>query len=330
MKKDLTIIGAGLSGLYAAFLLQDKYNIKIVEAKEKTGGRIVSNNGFDLGPSWVWEHHNNILELIKNLNLKIFSQYTKGYSIYDDKIEVKRFNAPQNAQAYRIEGGMYKIIETLEKNKNAKIYTNEQVLKITEIDDKILIKTNIQEFKSDYVIFAIPPRIVVQDIFFTPRIDELIVNKMKNIATWMAHSSKCIIEYKKAFWKNEDLSGFAYSHYGPLVEVHDASQENKAALFGFFNTKSTINKDEVINQLVRLFGEKAADYISFDFIDWKKDKYISTKEDSNINYNLFEYGLDISLYNKKIQFIGTEYSYEQGGYLEGAIIKAKEICKDFI
>ena len=50
-KKDLIIIGAGLSGLYAASLLQDTYNIIILEARDRLGGRILTEEGHDLGPS---------------------------------------------------------------------------------------------------------------------------------------------------------------------------------------------------------------------------------------------------------------------------------------
>ena len=65
IKQDLLIIGAGLSGLYAAYLLQDKYNITIIEARPRIGGRIVTIDSNDLGPSWVWMHHIHIIKLIK-------------------------------------------------------------------------------------------------------------------------------------------------------------------------------------------------------------------------------------------------------------------------
>ena len=74
-KKDLIIIGAGLSGLYAATLLQDKFNIIILEARERLGGRIYTQEGHDLGPSWIWPHQHHILSLIKELELNLFSQY---------------------------------------------------------------------------------------------------------------------------------------------------------------------------------------------------------------------------------------------------------------
>ncbi|MBT8343279.1 MAG: NAD(P)-binding protein, partial [Sulfurovum sp.] len=35
-KKKLLIIGAGLSGLYSAVLLQDTYDVTIIEARDRT------------------------------------------------------------------------------------------------------------------------------------------------------------------------------------------------------------------------------------------------------------------------------------------------------
>ena len=44
------------------------------------------------------------------------------------------------------------------------------------------------------MIIAIPSRIVQENISFNPKLNDQDIFKMKNIATWMAHSAKCIIE----------------------------------------------------------------------------------------------------------------------------------------
>jgi len=76
-KKKLVIIGAGLSGLTSAVLLQDRYDVTIIEARDRTGGRIMGIDGHDMGPSWIWPHQKNILKLIETLDLELFSQYTE-------------------------------------------------------------------------------------------------------------------------------------------------------------------------------------------------------------------------------------------------------------
>lgn len=73
----IAIIGGGLSGLYAAFLLEQRgIDYILLEARDRLGGRIAvakslvdqnasrqsvdhekSNDGFDLGPSWFWPEY---------------------------------------------------------------------------------------------------------------------------------------------------------------------------------------------------------------------------------------------------------------------------------
>jgi|GEM_PF-5634113 len=53
MNPSIAIIGAGVSGLYAASLLIEKgYDVTVFEARDRIGGRVLNHDGFDLGPTW--------------------------------------------------------------------------------------------------------------------------------------------------------------------------------------------------------------------------------------------------------------------------------------
>lgn len=59
MPKSIDVIGAGLSGLYAAcFLAKEGYEVNVYEKNESEGGRgrVFEAEGFtyDMGPSWYW------------------------------------------------------------------------------------------------------------------------------------------------------------------------------------------------------------------------------------------------------------------------------------
>ena len=83
------IIGGGISGLYAAYLLEQRgiTDYLLLEAKSSLGGRLNSafatdssgiNAAFDLGATWFWEDQQpELAQLIKDLNLSSFEHIHK-------------------------------------------------------------------------------------------------------------------------------------------------------------------------------------------------------------------------------------------------------------
>ncbi|RPI65777.1 MAG: NAD(P)/FAD-dependent oxidoreductase, partial [Ignavibacteriales bacterium] len=77
-QKNVVIIGAGISGLAAAYKLkQNGMYVTLIEARNRTGGRILSykfndaNITCELGAEWVGESHNRLIELCKEFNLEL-------------------------------------------------------------------------------------------------------------------------------------------------------------------------------------------------------------------------------------------------------------------
>lgn len=327
IKEDLLIVGAGLSGLYTAYLLQDKYNITVIEARPRVGGRIVTIEGNDLGPSWVWMHHKNIIQLIKELELELFPQYSKGLAVYEDKYRNEKFQPAEMMQSYRIEGGIYKIIDSLVKRLNVTFCINEEVQKITKDKNIIKVETSKCEYIADYVISTLPPRLVIQDVIFSPQLESSTIEKFNSIFTWMAHCTKYIIEYDKAFWREQGLSGFGISHMGPITELQDASTKIQPALLGFVHRNIKSNEEEITKQLVRLFGKQAKEIKKIHSINWNAEKYTATSSDSRSEHP-DNRGMIKSIYNDKVKFIGTETASIESGYLEGAVVSAIDVWKE--
>ena len=325
-KKKLLIIGAGISGLYSAYLLQNKYDINIIEARDIVGGRVMNVEGHDLGPSWVWKHQTNILELISSLDLELIEQYKKGDSLYDSPDGVQRFNAQPSAPSARIEGGVSEIIYALEKQIQVPVVLDTKVLSITQKDDFLLVETDKEQYKVDRVISTLPPRLASQSIHYEPPLPESVRSQFQNIPTWMGYSTKCVIEFENAFWREEGLSGFAFSHLGPLGEIHDACTKQSAALFGFLHSRAEMKnvEEQIRTQLLRIYGEKASKVKNIYLIDWKKEPYTSTLLDALPLREHPNYGFDVSHFDGKLIFSGTESAFQEGGYLEGAINAAKE------
>ena len=330
MKKEkLLIIGAGLSGLYSAVLLQERYDVTVVEARDRTGGRILAMGGHDMGPSWVWAHQKNILQLIKTLDLELFSQYTKGFSVYDAPQGVQRFNASAGVPSYRIKGGIRQVISALEKRLDTPVGLNEKVISLSRSKEKIVVKTVANSYEADKVIITLPPRLALESIEYIPALSSVLQSQFENIPTWMGYSAKCVIEYSQAFWREEGLSGFGVSHIGPLGEMHDACTEKKFALFGFVHSYAKFDnlEEAIIQQLTRLYGNKAAKPLNIYQMDWKKEHYTSTFLDTMPLKEHPSYGFEATHMDGKVVFAGTESAFREGGYLEGAIISALQTAK---
>lgn len=328
-KKDLIIIGAGLSGLYAATLLQNSYNIIILEARDRLGGRILTEEGHDLGPSWIWPHQKNIQALIQELGLEVFPQYNKGQALYDSPDGVQSFTPPPSAPSARVLGGLEKIIQALAlRLKPNIIHTNEVVQSISYSDPLITVTTTTNQYQSDYVLCSLAPRLAYAHIKYEPDLDTKVKELMLKTPTWMGHTAKCVIEFTQAFWKDEGLSGFVYSPRGPLGEIHDACIDGRPALFGFLsaNASTTQIKEDVRQQIKRLFAQKSELITNIYFMDWKGEKFSSSIHDSKGLSEHPKYGLSLSHFDNKLFFMGTETAYEEGGYLEGAVISAKEMA----
>jgi len=329
MAEKLLIVGGGLSGLYLALLLEDIYEVTILEARDRLGGRIFSIDGHDMGPSWIWSHHKNMLTLVNDLNLELFPQYNTGYALYDTKDKIELFNPPPSQPSARMSGSLTLLIDKLaQRLKCTKIILDEKVKSLEDLGDEVKVQTDNASYLAHKVIVTLPPRLSA-NLSFIPALSSEQYLKLSQTQTWMGNSAKCVIEFKTAFWREKDLSGFVFSNQGPLSEIHDASTKEVAALFGFVSSQADMKNLErdIRTQCKRVFGIDDEEIVKIHLLDWRKEVFTSTHEDSLALIEHPRYGIDLSHHNKKVLFSSTEFSFEEGGYLEGAILRAKEVAK---
>ena len=313
----IAIVGAGLSGLYAAFLLEQQCigDYVLLEARDGVGGRIASASAsrhpaldasmgatdidrVDLGPTWFWPgYQHQLARLIADLGLESFEQHETG----DTVVERSPNEPPVRVRGYvnspasmRLVGSMSALTDALRRRLDAThIHAGQTVRRLRITEQRVGLDSedahgHATTWRAEHVLLALPPRLLEHSIEFVPALPPALAQQWRATATWMAPHAKYIAVYDTPFWREQGLSGEARSARGPLGEIHDASMPGgSAALFGFFgvpaHVRQSVTEDKLRAhcraQLARLFGKRAATPKAEFIKDWALDPYTATAAD---------------------------------------------------
>jgi monoamine oxidase len=346
---ETLIVGAGLSGIYAAHLLhQRKKSFAVLEARSRIGGRILcpEYEGFfaDLGPSWYWPSiHPRMADLIQSLELHGYRQYEEGMGCYQLSSGSVRTTHGYVMQplSWRLSGGMAALIRKLCAGiPESAIRLNHPVCHIEKTAAGVRVHVGELErepwaqFTAESLILAIPPRLAAASILFTPDLSSRLTQAMLGTGTWMAGQAKFYAFYEKPFWRHSGLSGLAFSECGPLTEIHDGCNRSQHpyGLTGFIGVPARQRRQQellteaIFQQLAAIYGEDAARPAQFFYQDWAREPFTATEYDQPPMYEHPLYSPpagQCSIWDGAVRFAGTETAEEHGGYLEGALGSAE-------
>ncbi|RLJ59523.1 monoamine oxidase [Litoreibacter meonggei] len=340
MPLDLIILGGGLSGLALARIAQSRgLSYRLIEARDRFGGRIDGVDGVDLGPSWFWPGHPRMAVLAKKLGVGVFEQWSTGDALYEDHSAIQRGQGfASMAGTYRISGGMSALIDALVAKLDAScLHLNAKVQTITREDSVIVTTSDGTDHAACHVVLALPPR-VAAELAFSPSLPVAARQPLGDIPGWMAGQAKLVATYPTPFWREDGLSGDAVSQIGPMVEMHDASDavSGKGAIFGFIGVPAPQRNGQAeairaagLAQLERMFGPKAAKPEMLVLKDWAQEPFTATRPDWDFNGPHPSYGCPPGLHglwDGTLIFGSTEFAATQGGFLEGALERAEEVA----
>lgn len=342
----IVIIGAGLSGLYAACLLERQgIDYLLLEAREEVGGRILSagDDGasrFDLGPTWFWEDTQPALaRLIDKLGLQTFEQFQQGDMLMQTAAAAAPMRLPGIIEppSMRLNGGMATLTDTLQLLIDpTRLRTGMRVQQLQLEGDSLVLTCRAAEgqflrIQAEQVLLALPPRLALASIGFAPELPMFLQLSWQDTPTWMAGHAKYVAVYERPFWREAGLSGRAGSYCGPLAEIHDASlPDGKAALFGFIGRpaeqRRAMGEDQLRTacrtQLVQLFGKQAGEMQQEWLKDWASDPLTATAADlDDVGQHPMPPAVTASNgpWRQRLIGIGSEWSRDHAGYCAGAI-----------
>ena len=349
MDTEVLIVGGGLSGLYAAYrLAQQDVEFQLLEARDRLGGRIcgAAYPGdarpalYDLGPAWVWpDFQPRIARLIRELDLSVFEQFLHGDMLHEQAAGdlVTRSSGPSPMRgSYRVSGGTQALVTALTERLPANhVRLSSPLHRLRQRDGRIEAHRgdgSAAAVLASRVLLALPPRLIAGTMAFEPPLPEPLRRELVSAPTWMAGHAKIVALYDRPFWREQGLSGEAFSRRGPMTEIHDASPVHGGpfALFGFVGhapgERRSIGEAALLStalaQLQRLFGAPAATPLATFVKDWARDPYTATELDLAPLGHHPEYGPPqqaIGSWSGQLHLAGSEFAAAHGGYLEGAL-----------
>ncbi len=344
---EITIVGAGLAGLTAAWLLrQQGIAATVLEARDRVGGRTRSvalgEVAGDLGAAWIWPHQRGIAALAEALDVATYAQYDGGEALFETPREVSRFPSPDAGGARRFAGGAQAVCERLARELAPNVRCVARVVGVSQASDAIeLTLADGERLRTRRLVLALPPRVIAHVIAFEPALPDDVQRALQRTPTWMGGSAKAVITYAEPFWRARGLSGFAVSHRGPLGELHDHSPGHggSGAIMGFFAGVPAYagtaeeRRERVLAQLVRLYGPEAASCVAYEEHAWWLEDTSSAPDDLVPPREHPAYGeatLARGWWRDALWFAASETAAMQGGYLDGAVEAALRVARQLV
>lgn len=338
----IVIVGGGVAGLTCArrlthLLKKRTYKITILEARDRIGGRTFSipELNLDTGASWNFSSQTAVRSLARELNISTIEQYETGESLVNTGYNgIQRMDMHSNdGSIKRFKGGTGSLCAamltelTTQNESTVTVQLNSPVTAIVYENDQTVIVTlgNNRSILADYVVLALPPKLLISTIRLTPPLSPNLIKQLSECVTWMASTCKVNLVYERAWWRDQNLSGFAVSHKSRAQEWHDASSDTCNALFAFCKAGTT--KQQAIDDTVKVFGKEAMNPKAVYITDWSNEVFTSSSTNDGIDG--YSHVNDIcrkSQWNGRLWLGNSEVSDIGGGFLEGAVRRGTQVA----
>lgn len=227
---------------------------------------------------------------------------------------------------------------------NSNVHLSEPVASIEDCKSHVSVLTTTgKSFLARKCIISLPST-MYRDINFSPALPRPVREVTE--ATRLGHYNKAIVCYDKPWWRDLGFNGFFMSYVGPVSLARDTSVDPKRhySLTCFVNGHqgeewAKLYPHErrrlVLNQLAAIFnvGPDSEVFRPIEVFEqiWKHEPF--SKGALAPITDIGHYTKYADVYGKPIgnlHFVGTEYSMEWKGYMEGALCSGEHGAKEVI
>jgi monoamine oxidase len=230
--KRILVIGAGLSGLAAAYELgRQGHDVSILEARPRAGGRILTIREFDenlyaeAGAARIHRDHDLTLRYVREFNLPLVPFYPTeqkfsllengqstavGWDKFAEATEVvMHLEKPNRWQ--RIAGGNDLLPRAFERRLRGKIRYESPVVRIAQNEAGVSVTFRQNErpetLRGDYLICTIPFT-MLRKIESEPPFPDAKTQIIQNLKYESA--ARVLLQTKRRFWADRRLNGFGF------------------------------------------------------------------------------------------------------------------------
>jgi len=234
----------------------------------------------------------------------------------------------------RVVGGLQQVPLRLAERLGDRVKTGSPVDRIEWSDDSAIVYSNEKAWEGSRVIVAVPPTLVSR-IQFSPNLPPVHMQ-------WRQHQSfglviKLHITYDRPFWREQGLSGTAFSPYEVVHEAYDNTNfgDTRGTLVGFV---SDVNADRllgfdaetrrrrVLESLSRYFGPAAAHPTSYYESQWMAEEWTAGAYATSFDVGgLTRYGKQIRENVGPLSFGSSDVAGLGFQHVDGAIRVGREL-----
>jgi monoamine oxidase len=230
--QKVIVIGGGLSGLVAAYeLTKLRYDVTVLEAQERPGGRVVTFRDFgdgvyaDAGAARIPTDHDLTHKYVREFDLPLIPFYPsdgKFMRLANGAVEQTDWDKFRDATQYvmglgdsnhwqKIKGGNDLLPKAFADRLKGKLRYDSPVVKIEAAPNRVTVsfreRDRLQTLSGDFLISAIPftllSKIEVSPAFSSAKTDAIRSARMDT-------ASRVFLETKQRFWLNKGVNGFAF------------------------------------------------------------------------------------------------------------------------